>query len=157
MSEFKKCNCNWCTHTRYKVLSYVRCINLQCNSIGYFNRISRIYVSKDKLRYECGFLCNFCFNVIPSRTSEEKNLKYQLSLEMCRCALCSFYRNVYEITQYCKICNKYRKLIRMKRIDKSVSKIISRCGFLCENCGFFHIEVEKQYERIKGQVNCFGL
>lgn len=157
MSQFRNCNCTWCSHTKYKVISYCQCVNNQCNSLGYFNRVSRIFVSEDKIRYECGFLCSFCLHVIPSRISEETSLQYQLSFKMCRCSLCSTYRNIYEMVGYCRICDKYRKLKRMKRIDKYASKIISRCGFECVECRYFHIEVEEQHDRARGQVNCFGL
>lgn len=157
MSTFKSCNCSWCTHTRNKVISYSQCANSNCNSLGYFNRVSRIFVCKDKIRYECGFLCKFCQTVTPSKVSEDKNLQYQLSLKMCRCSLCTTYRNIYEMTGYCKVCDKYRKLKRMKRIDKYAMNIVTRCGFECETCRFFHIEVEEQRERARGQVNCFGL
>lgn len=157
MSEFRNCNCSWCEHTRFKLISYCQCNNTHCNSIGYFDRVSRIHIRKESIKTECGFLCSFCLNVIPSRVYEEKNIHHQLSLNMCRCALCSKYRNVYEITVYCKVCDRYRKLKRMKRKDKYATTTVIRCGFECEHCRFFHIEVEKQRERIKGQVNCFGL
>lgn len=154
MSVFDNCTCSWCRHSKYKLISYTQC--KKCSSLGFYERISRIDISPVKTSYSCGFLCSICFSVVTERYSEVAN-KNPISLSMCRCSFCATYRNIYEINGYCKICNMYRNLCRIKRVDKSQSSILKRCGFICSTCNFFHIEMQQSFNRSIGKVNCFGI
>lgn len=157
MGIFRQCDCSWCAHSRYKLLSYLNCKNINCKSIGYFNRVSRIDIKLNSIQWTCGFMCNVCSEIAAERITEQKKSSNQLALQMCRCELCISYRNVYEIFGYCRTCDSNRSMSRVKRVEKFHDKIIKRCGFICHHCSFFHIEIQKTSNRSIGKVNCFGL
>lgn len=143
MSTFNKCDCSWCTRNRYKLLSYLRCTTEGCGNQDYFPRITRIDISSTKKEHVCGFICYKCSLVqSENKTQVDKTSSFQLEFMMCQCHTCKTYKNIQECVGYCNICEQFRRLHRLKRVDKLFDKTISRCGFQCAACSYFHIEIE---------------